>query len=403
MFLKCLYETRKGVGLMIKTHKVRIYPNSHMLKVMQELCSYSRYCYNSALETWDDQYEASLVLNDKRLRPTRFSVQKELTRNKEDWQYNYSSRVLYQAVINLTQAWENFFNPNMPDSKKPKFKSAKRSKQSFATDRAKVKDGKLILDKPRPVPKGNWYGIRMSEPIRFTGKIKLTVITKDVHGYSASLMIDTEDNEVPVTKGVVGIDANIKRFNYGNKEKTIIYPKKLDKLYDRIGHYQKMLAHKRIVNPTSFRSKNYAAVRAKLQRDYSKVNQIQSDILHKFTYYLTHTYKEIHIEDLDVKHMQMSRRMGKNLHRSLFRKFREQLTYKCTWYHNKLVILPRTYPSTQLCSKCGFRKTKDGYGGKQTLSGDFIHHEHQTYYCYNCGAVLDRDENAVENIKNYVG
>lgn len=394
---------------MIKTHKVRIYPNSHMLKFIQESCSYSRYCYNQALETWNNQYDASVVLNDKSIRPNMRRVRNELTRNKKDWEYNYSAKVLQLAVINLAQAWKNFFSPNMPDSKKPKFKSAKRDKQSFATDMARVKGGKLILDRPRfaskdkwYASKGNWYGIRMSEPTRFTGKIKLTVITKDVHGYSASLMIDTEDNEAPVTKGVVGIDANIKRFNYGNKETVMIYPKKLDKLYDRIGHYQKMLAKKRIANPTNFRSKNYVAVRAKLQRDYSRVNRIQSDILHKFTYYLTHTYKEIHIEDLDVKHMQMSRRMGKNLHRSMFGEFRRQITYKCSWYHNKLVILPKTYPSTQLCSKCGFRKTKDGYGGKQTLSGDSIHHEHQTYYCYNCGAVLDRDENAVENIKNYV-
>ena len=394
---------RKKVKLMLKTHKVRLYPNSHMLTVIQDLCSYSRYCYNQALETWNSQYDVSVVMKDKSLRPNMQSVRNELVRNKEDWQYEYPITVLQQAVINLAQGWKNFFNPNMPDSKKPKFKSAKHDKQSFATNTARITDGKLILPKPIGISKGNWYGIRMSEPIRFTGKIKLTVITKDVHGYSASLMIDTEDNEVPVTKGVVGIDANIKRFNYGNKEETIIYPKKLSKLYDRIGHYQRMLAKKRIVNPTHFRSKNYTAVRAKLQRDYSKVNRVQSDILHKFTYYLTHTYKEIHIEDLDVKHMQMSRRMGKNLHRSLFRRFREQLTYKCSWYHNKLVILPRTYPSTQLCSKCGFRKTKDGYGGKQTLSGDSIHHEHQTYYCYNCGAVLDRDENAVENIKNYVG
>jgi putative transposase len=262
-----------------------------------------------ALETWDSQYDASVVLNDKSIRPNMQSVRNELVRNKEDWQYGYPITVLQQAVINLAQAWKNFFSPNMPDSKKPKFKSAKRDKQSFATNTARIMDGKLILPKPIGVPKGIWYGIHMSEPIRFTGEIKLTVITKDVHGYSASLMIDTEDNEVPVTKGTVGIDANIKRFNYGNKEETIIYPKKLDKLYDRIGHYQKMLARKRIANPAKFRSKNYAAVRDKLQRDYSKVNQIQSDILHKFTYYLTHTYKEIHIEDLDVKHMQMSRKM----------------------------------------------------------------------------------------------
>ncbi|MCA7081826.1 transposase, partial [Staphylococcus aureus] len=69
--------------------------------------------------------------------------------------------------------------------------------------------------------------------------------------------------------------------------------------------------------------------------------------------------------------------------------------------NRKLVLVDRLYPSTQICSVCGYRKTKEGYGGKQTLSGDNIHHNHQKYYCYNCGAILDRDENAVENIKNY--
>ena len=387
---------------MIKTHKVRIYPNSHMLKVIQELCSYSRYCYNLALETWNDQYESSLVLEDNSIKPNMRSVRDELVRNKEDWQYGYSARVLHQAVVNLERGWKNFFNPSMPDSKRPKFKSFKYDEHSFSTDRARVEYGKLVLDKPRSVSKDDWYGIRISDPIRFTGTIKLTSIVKDIHGYSASLVIDTENNKIPVTKGDVGIDANIKRFNYGEHEDVVIYPKKLDKLYDRIGHYQRMLAKKRTVNPTNFRSKNYIAVRAKLQKDYSKVNRIQSDILHKFTYYLTHTYKDIHIEDLDVKHMQMSIKMGKNLHRSLFRKFRDQLRYKCAWYSNTLVVIPKEYPSTQLCSVCGYRKTKDSYGGKQTLYGDSIHHEHQKYYCYNCGSVLDRDENAVENIKNYV-
>lgn len=46
-----------------------------------------------------------------------------------------------------------------------------------------------------------------------------------------------------------------------------------------------------------------------------------------------------------------------------------------------------------------YEKYQDG--GKQTLFGDSIHHDHQKYYYYNCGAILDRDENAVNNIKNY--
>ena len=142
-------------------------------------------------------------------------------------------------------------------------------------------------------------------------------------------------------------------------------------------------------------------MKTKLRREYQKVTNIQNDILQKFTSNLINQYGEIHIEDLNVQGMMMSKRMGKNLHRSMFGRLSEILTYKCAWYNRKLVLVDRFYPSTQLCSECGFRKTNETYGGKQTLYGDSIHHDHQTYYCYNCGAVLDRDENAVRNVINY--
>ena len=66
----------------------------------------------------------------------------------------------------------------------------------------------------------------------------------------------------------------------------------------------------------------------------------------------------------------MSRIMPKNLHRSMFIKFREVLTYRCEWNDRKLVIADKLDPSTQTC--------------------------------YECGAVMDRAENAVQNLINYI-
>ena len=191
------------------------------------------------------------------------------------------------------------------------------------------------------------------------------------------------------------------RFNY-NEGAVNICPDKLERYYRRIAHYQKMLARKRQENPYNYKTKRYMKVKTKLRRDYQKVSNLQNDILHKFTTQLISDYPEIHTEDLNVHGMMMSKRMGKNLHRSLFGRLSEVLKYKSEWNERELVLVDRFYPSTQVCSECGFQKKADGYGGKQTLHGDSVHHEHQTYYCYNCGAILDRDENAVENIKNYV-
>ena len=50
---------------------------------------------------------------------------------------------------------------------------------------------------------------------------------------------------------------------------------------------------------------------------------------------------------------------------------------------------------------CGFIKTREATGGKQTLAGDSINQKHQLYHCFNCGANLDRDKNAVDNLIAY--
>jgi len=388
---------------MIKTHQVKINPNAHMTRVIEDLFNYRRYCWNQALATWNNMYDESIILDDKGLRPDNRKVKNELVSDKQDWQYYRSARVLQQTVNSLEKSWKGFWNPSMPNHGSPKFKSKKNYKPNFSTDRARLVNGRLVLDKPLEISKSVWYGIRLRESPRFEGKLKLCTITKKSDGYYASLVFDTAHNEiVPKTSDTVGIDVNVKRFNYNDGQQIDVYPKKLERYYQRITHYQRMLARKRLENPRNFKTKRYTKVKTKLRRDYQKVNNLQMDILQKFTTKLITDYGEIHIEDLNVHGMMMSKKMGKNLHRSLFGKLRETLTYKCKWNNRKLVLVDRLYPSTQICSVCGHRKTKDGYGGKQTLSGDSIHHNHQKYYCYNCGAILDRDENAVENIKNYV-
>ena len=382
----------------IKTQQVKIYPNRTMTKEIDKLFNYHRYCWNLSLETWNRMYQKSKEADDKHLLPNNTKVRNHMVANKQDWQYNLSARVLQYASLDLEKAWKRFFNKL---SGRPRFKSKKNYKQSFTTDRARLVSNKLLLDKPRPINKSKWYPIKLAEPIRYSGKLKICTVTEKADGLYASLVFDVSSEILlPRKRGIAGVDANVKRFNYNDGIVTI-YPDSLEKHYTKINYYNRQLARKRLANPRNYKTKRYEKVRTKLRQEYQKVNNIQKDIVNKFTYYLVSNYTEIHIEDLNVHSMMMSKRMSKNLHRSMFGELRRQLEYKCNWYNRKLVLVGRLYPSTQLCSECGFRKTKETYGGKQTLGGDSIHHDHQTYYCYNCGAILDRDENAVRNIINY--
>ena len=158
-----------------------------------------------------------------------------------------------------------------------------------------------------------------------------------------------------------------------------------------------MLARKRKVNgKLATQSNNYVKTRAKLQRDYRKVVNIQHDLLQKFTTKLVDSYDQIVIEDLAVKQMQMTHVASKGMQRSLFGYFRQILTYKCEWYGKELILADQFYPSTQRCSACGhIKQGKDKIG----LDGNQKHGtKHNEYICYECGVVMDRDQNAVLNL-----
>lgn len=391
---------------MIKTHQVKIKPNKVMKQWIHELFAYRRWCWNYGLSLWNDFYEESLIFEDKTLRPNGNKVRNFMVSRKNDWQYLYSSRVLQIAIIDLEKAWKNFFNPEMPDHKRPKFKSKRdENEATFSTDQAKIIDGKLVLAKPQLVSKSEWFPIKMCEKLRFDYEegiyLKMVTITKKNDGYYASIVVETEHEVVkPEKDEVCGVDANVHNFNYNDGQIEDIFPDKLKALYKQIKYYDRVMSRKRRENPNYYNSKRYLRAKAKRAALYKRVHDLQHDLVHKFTTCLVHEYREIHIEDLNNKAMKMGR-ASKGLHNSLFGQFKEIMKYKADWNQNTLVLAPQTYPSTQTCSECGYVKTKNSYGGKHGLGGDGIYHDHQTYRCYECGAVMDRDENAVQNLINY--
>ena len=380
---------------MLRTQKVKLYPNQTMKKVLDELCDYRRYCWNQGLATWNEMYDASVILADKKQRPNERKVRDELVANKADWQYQLSARCLQLAISDLGKAWKNFFNKAQPDWGKPRFKSKKAPRQGFKTDRAKLVNGCLRLDKPRGIAE-KWSDIKFKGAKDLAGELKVVSIYRENGQYWASLPLEVTVPPKPKTGAKTAVDVNVGHLNYTNGEINTL-PSHLQKLYKRIKHYQRVLARKRKVNgKQATQSNNYAKTRAKLQRDYRRVANIQHDLMQKFTTRLVNDYDQIVIEDLAVKKMQMSHVASKGLQRSMFGYFRQVLSYKCGWYGKALLVADRFYPSTQRCSACGHIKQGDD---KVTLAGNKKHHtKHEEYICYECGVVMDRDENAVANL-----
>lgn len=399
----------------------KLHPDAVMREALDRNCDYRRYCWNQGLELWNDLYMAhtifdkvtaiefipkqnkkngkwSIAQHSHHLNPAPNwrMVRDMMVEQKEDWQYSYSARILQLAVQDLGKAWKNFFDKSQPNWGKPRFKSKKYLRQGFKSDQAKIEDGCLILEKPQGY-KGEWHPIPLGKEPKGK-KFGVVSIVRKKHGYYACVPFkDIKEKVFAKTSKYTGVDVNVGHFNYLNGKELVI-PKSLFRHYKKIKHYQRSLAKKRVANGRieGTKSKRYQETRAKLQGEYAKIKDIQTDLMHKLTYRLVKDYDQIVVEDLNVKGMFMSHVASKGMHRSMFGLFRKLISYKCDWHGKKLIVADRLYPSTQRCYNCGYVKKDDEKIG---LQGNKKHGtRHNQYICYKCGYKNDRDDNAMLNL-----
>lgn len=111
---------------MIKSVKIRLKPAKEQEELMFKSVGCARFAYNWGLNKWDEIYKN----NGK---PSRNEIRAEFnnTIKKQEeykWLYEVSSKVITQSFQDLDTAFKNFFKGK---SNRPKFKSKKKSRQSF--------------------------------------------------------------------------------------------------------------------------------------------------------------------------------------------------------------------------------------------------------------------------------
>ncbi len=180
---------------------------------------------------------------------------------------------------------------------------------------------------------------------------------------------------------ILGLDYSQEHFYVDNNGETGDYPHFYRKSEAKLAKLQKELSRMKKG------SSNYGKKLAQIKKLHAKIRNQRRDFLNKLSTKLVQKYDVIAVEDIDLRAMGQTLKLGKNLHDNGFGMFREMLSYKLEAKGSVLVKVDRMFPSTKRCNACGTVNNAVVLGVKK-------------WTCPSCGVSHDRDQNAAKNIRD---
>lgn len=372
---------------MITSYKVRLEPNNKQNSKLFQSAGASRWAYNWTLGKQEENYQnGDKFISDSDLR-------KELTRLKKteelSWLNDYSNNITKQAIKDACDAYKKFFTKH---SKKPKFKSKRKSPPKFYqdTEKIKFKNGKVRLEKI------GW--VRLSEKDRIPEDVKYTnprVKFDGVH-WHVSVGIKTNQEKVELTGESIGVDVGIKDLalcsNIEKPFKNINKTERVKKLEKRLRRLQRSVSNKYEKNKEGgsyVKTSNIIKLEKDIKKLHRRLDNIRTDYRHQVTNEIVKTKpSQIVVESLNIKGMMKNRHLSKSIAKQGLFEFKMMLKYKSLKYGIQFVEADPWYPSSKTCSECGHVKRN------LSLS-------ERVFRCEVCGTAIDRDKNASINLSRY--
>lgn len=355
---------------MFKAFKYRLYPTASQAEKINQNIGCARFVYNHLLDDKINVWKETKQRSKK-----TYSLLKE----EHEFLKNADSRSLKHAQANLDVAYDKFFKE--PSTGFPKFKSKHKCRWSYTTDN---NNGTVRFDGNRlKLPKVGY--VKVVEHRQHEGRIISATISHERSGeYYASVLCEIEKSEaLPVTDKVVGIDLGLHDFVVCSDGERVPSPKYFRKSEQRLARIQRAFSR------TQKGSSGHEKARLKVARCHQKIKNQRYDFLQKLSTKLIRENQVICLEDLSVKGMERNHKLAKSVTDASFSRFVSMLEYKAEWYGRKVVKIDRFYPSTQLCSGCGYKN--ESIKGLRGLKV-------REWTCPECGEVHDRDLNAARNI-----
>ena len=367
---------------MILAKKIRLYPTEEQEQKLWQSVGTARFIYNWTLNRQEESYKnGGKFIKDSDLR-------KEITRLKKDklsWLNEVSNNVAKQSVKDCCNAYKNFFK-GLVD--KPKFKSRKKSKQSFYNDTSKLK----AKEKSVLIEKIGW--VKTKEQLPMDVKYANPRISYDNKYWYLSVGIEEEMPIVQLTGESLGIDVGIKDLavcSNGMTFKNINKSKEVTRLKKSLKRKQRQCSRKYEKNKKGkeyVKTKNIAKLENQIKLIHRRLSNIRLNYIHQVTRMIVKTKpSRIVMEDLNIKGMMKNKHLSKAIAEQCLYDFKLKMKYKCEFCGIDFVEADRYYPSSKLCSCCGSIK-------KDLKLKDRI------YKC-SCGLNINRDYNASINLSRY--
>ena len=352
-----------------KSFKFRIYPNKEQEILLAKHFGACRFVFNHYLNKRKESY-----LGEDKKSLNYYDNANDLTQFKKDenyiWLKEINSQSLQSSLRNLDTAYGKFFRKQ---TKFPRFKS-KYDRQSFKIPQfVKLENNELII----PKFKG---GIKINLHREINGEILFATISKSSTGkYYVSITCEVQHEPFDKTNSKVGIDTGIKDLAILSDGTTYENIRSLKNSLKKLKYEQRQLSKK--VKGSSSRNKQ----KQKLAIVHEKITNVRKDYLHKVSTEIVKNHDIISVEDLAVKNIVKNHKLAQAMSDVSLGTFYSMLEYKCEWNDKQFVKIDRFFPSSKMCSECGWIN--------QDLTLNI-----REWTCPSCGEKHDRDFNASKNI-----
>lgn len=381
----------------MRAYKTEINPTKSQIELIHKTFGCTRYIYNQFV------FENLENLASGKPFVSAYDYSKRINNdpNRPLWLKEAPSKALKQALFYADKAFKDYFSKRRG---KPKFKKKGSSESFYLIGTIKVERHRIF------VPKLKW--LRLKEFGYIPKNISsVTISMKNGRYYISCLCKDEQDKRIPLSNYVMGIDFGLKD-QFITEDRVIpsinrsLRIKKLeqrlyreqrklsrkyeanmtDKIYYQSGSKKGQLKYYKWLKPLS-ECENIQKQKLKVARIYERLTRIRTEYNRKALHSLVLERKPstITIEDLVVSNLMKNRHLRSTITKAQWYQSRLYLENLCKKLGIELRLADRFYPSSKLCSDCGF-KYKD-----LKLSERF-------WTCSNCGREHDRDKNSATNL-----